>query len=53
MNIKYLLVTDEVWKRFISIEHISTKIMIADPLTKGLAPKLFQEHASGMGVIEL
>ena len=35
----------------ISIEHIGTNSMIADPLTKGLPPKVFHEHTAHMGVI--
>ena len=35
----------------ISIKHIGTNSMIADPLTKGLAPKVFHEHTAHMGVI--
>ncbi|KAL1059838.1 hypothetical protein V6Z11_1Z002600 [Gossypium hirsutum] len=34
----------------ISIEHIGTNSMIADPLTKGLPPKVFHEHTAHMGV---
>jgi hypothetical protein len=34
MKIKYLLVKDKVKKQTISIQHISTSLMIADPLTK-------------------
>ncbi|KAL1119720.1 hypothetical protein V6Z11_D01G120200 [Gossypium hirsutum] len=34
----------------ISIEHIGTNSMIADPLTKGLPPKVFHEHTGHMGV---
>ncbi|XP_059597761.1 secreted RxLR effector protein 161-like [Vitis vinifera] len=35
----------------ISIEHIGTNSMIADPLTKGLPPKVFHEHTARMGVV--
>ena len=34
-----------------SIEHIGTNSMIADPLTKGLPPKVFHEHTALMGVV--
>lgn len=50
MDIKYFGVKDEVKKQTVSIEHISTKVMIADPLTKGLPPKLFDEHVARMGI---
>ena len=36
-----------------SIEHISTNFMIADPLTKGVPPKAFYEHVACMGVVHL
>ena len=34
-----------------SIEHIGTNSMIADPLIKGLPPKVFHEHIAHMGVV--
>ena len=33
-----------------SIDHIGTKFMIADPFTKGFQPKVFHEHNAHMGV---
>ena len=36
MELKYFAVKEEVHKQIVSIEHISTNLMIADPLTKGL-----------------
>ena len=36
----------------IVIEHIRTKSMLTDPLTKGLKPIVFKEHVVNMGVIE-
>ncbi|XP_050233284.1 secreted RxLR effector protein 161-like [Mercurialis annua] len=51
MEIKYFAVKEEVQKQRVSIEHISTHLMIADPLTKGLAPKTFNEHVVRMGII--
>lgn len=36
-----------------SIEHIGTNSMVADPLTKGLIPKVFHEHTAHMGVMSL
>jgi len=49
MKLKYLVVK-EVQKQRVSIEHISTNLMVADPLTKGLPPKTFNEHVERMGV---
>ncbi len=50
MELKYFAVKEEVQKQRVSIEHISTQLMVADPLTKGLPPKTFKEHASRMGL---
>ena len=36
-----------------SIEHISTNSIIADPLSKGLPPKVFHEHIVHMGVVSI
>ena len=36
----------------IDIEYMSTKGMLADPLTKGLPMLAFQEHVSQMGLLE-
>ena len=51
MEIKYFAVKEEVQKQRVSIEHISTNLMIADPLTKGLSPKAFNEHGERMGIL--
>ncbi|KAL2327197.1 hypothetical protein Fmac_020624 [Flemingia macrophylla] len=44
IDLKYLSVNEEVQKQRVSIEHIGTELMIADPLTKGLPPKTFIGH---------
>ena len=51
MELKYFAVKEEVQKRTVSIEHISTDLMIADPLTKGLPPKLYVGHVKNMDII--
>ena len=51
MEIKYFAVKEEVQKQRVSIEHVSTNLMAADPLTKGLPPKIFYEHVERMGII--
>ena len=51
MKIKYFAVKEEVQKQRVSVEHISTNLMIADPLTKGLSPKAFNEHVERMGIL--
>jgi len=50
MELKYLVVKDEVQKQRVSIMHIRTELMIADPLTKGLQPRQFKEHVQRMGL---
>jgi len=51
MELKYFVVKEEVQKRRVSIEHISTNLMIADPLTKGLSPKLYGGHIKNMNIM--
>ena len=51
IDIKFLVVKERVQSGQISIEHIGTNSIIADPLTKGLPPKVFHEHTAHMGVI--
>ena len=51
MELKYFAVKEEVQKQRVTIEHISTNFMIANPLTKGLSPKTFSEHVERMGII--
>ena len=50
IDIKFLVVKERVQSGQISIEHLGTNSMIADPLTKGLPPKVFHEHTAHMGV---
>ena len=50
IEMKYLSVKEEVQKQRVSIEHISTSVNIADPLTKGLPPKTFMKHTENMGL---
>ena len=52
IDLKYLVVKDRVQDQTIKIQHISTKLMVADPLTKGLPPNLFREHIASMGLME-
>ena len=54
IDIKFLVVKERVQSGLISIEHIGTNSMIADPLTKGLPPKaFFHDHTAHMGVVSL
>jgi hypothetical protein len=50
INIKYYVVKEKIYDHTISLEHISTKWMLADPLTKGLPLNLFMEHVADMGL---
>ena len=52
IDIKFLVVKEKVQSGQISIEHLRTNSMIADPLTKGLPPKVFHEHTAHMGVLQ-
>ncbi|KAI3809233.1 hypothetical protein L1987_25203 [Smallanthus sonchifolius] len=49
LDTKYLFVRERVEENNLCIEYISTKIMLADPMTKGLPPEVFEEHVSKMG----
>ena len=48
IEIKYFVVKDRIQDHTIELEHISTKEMLADPLTKGLPPNIFHELIAGM-----
>jgi hypothetical protein len=48
IDIKFYIVKDKVQDHSISLEHISTKKMLIDPLTKGLPRNVFREHLAGM-----
>ena len=52
IDIKFYVVKDNVWDHAISLEHVSTKKKLADPLTKGLPPNVFREHLASMGLWE-
>jgi hypothetical protein len=48
INIRFYVVKEKIQHQTISLEHINTKKMIADPLTKGLPPSVFREHLADM-----
>ena len=52
IDIKFYVVKEKIQYHSISIEHISTKKMLADLLTKGLPHSVFGEHIAGMGLRE-
>jgi hypothetical protein len=49
IEVKFYALKDRARDQTISLKHISTKEMLADPLTKGLPPSVFREHITGMG----
>jgi len=51
MELKYFAVKEEVQKYRVLIEHVSTELTIADPLTKGLSPKVFTGHVKNMSIM--
>ena len=51
IDVKFRVLKERVESKQLSLEHISTNSMIADPLTKGLPPKVFHEHTARMGVM--
>ena len=53
IDIKFLVVKEKVQSLQVSIEHISTNFIIANPLTKGLPPKVFHEHVTHMSVVHI
>ena len=48
IDIKYLAIREHVKSNKVAIEHISTGLMIVDPLMKGLPPKACKEHVEHM-----
>ena len=51
MKMIYRAVEEEVQKQKVSIDHNNTNFMIADPVTKGLPPKILNEHVERMSII--
>jgi hypothetical protein len=52
IDIKYFVMKDIIQDQIVEIEYISTKQILADPLTKGLPPNIFRDHEAGMGLLE-
>jgi hypothetical protein len=52
INIRFYVVKEKIQDQTISLEHINTKKMIADPLTNDLPPSVFREHLADMGLME-
>ena len=51
IDIKYLAIREHVKEKQVVIENISTELMIANPLTKGMPPMKFKDHVDGMGIV--
>ena len=50
IDVKYLAIWERVKEKKVVIEHISTQLMNADLLSKGLPPKTFKDHVISMGL---
>nr|GEV47552.1 hypothetical protein [Tanacetum cinerariifolium] len=50
MDIKFFIMKEEIQKQIMYLEHISTDLMIVDPLTKGLPPKEFMQYVPRLGL---
>lgn len=52
IDIKYLFVREKVVVSHVCVVYAPTEHMLADPLTKGLSPRVFQEHVTHMSLLE-
>ncbi|RVW67331.1 Retrovirus-related Pol polyprotein from transposon TNT 1-94 [Vitis vinifera] len=50
IDIKYLALRERVKEKTVVIEHVSTELMIVDPLTKGMPPLKFKDHVDRLGL---
>ncbi|RVW83861.1 Retrovirus-related Pol polyprotein from transposon TNT 1-94 [Vitis vinifera] len=50
IDIKYLALRERVKEKTVVIEHVSTELMIANPLTKGMPPLKFKDHVNRLGL---
>jgi hypothetical protein len=50
IDIKYLAIRKRIKEKKVVIEHVSTELMIADPLTKGMPSLKFKDHVAKMGL---
>nr|CAN79029.1 hypothetical protein VITISV_011969 [Vitis vinifera] len=53
IDIKYLTIRERVKEKKVVIEHISTELMIVDPLTKNMLPLKFKDHVMNMELSSL
>jgi hypothetical protein len=52
IDIKYLNMRENIKRHEVSIEHLSTELMIVDPMTKSLPVKQFKSHVEHMRLID-
>ena len=50
IDINYLAIRKHVKSNKVTIKHIRTRLMIVDPLMKGLPSKAYKEHVDHMGL---
>ncbi|KAK4267439.1 hypothetical protein QN277_024219 [Acacia crassicarpa] len=50
IDIECLAIKVRVKNKTVVIDHMSTELIIADPLTKGMPTLKFQDHAERMGL---
>ena len=50
IDINYLAIRERVKEKKVVIEHISTELMISNPLTKSMPPKNLKDHVMRMGL---
>ena len=48
IDIKYLAIRERVKEKKVVIDHVSTELVIVDPLTKGMPPFKFKDHVMNM-----
>ena len=51
MEVKFLIVKERIRDHLVSIEHVRTDSMLADPLTKALPPGTYSEHVLKMDLV--
>ena len=51
INIKYLAIKEHIKEKKVVIEHINTKLMIVDPLTKDMLLMKFKDYVDKMWII--
>lgn len=49
LEVKYLIIKEQVKKGEVTVEHLGIEFMLADSLTKGLRPNIFKGHVTNAG----